>query len=203
MRHMNVTTESRVSDDAGNTVVVWRMDTRAPEDRVSVATLVKCGREEHAMCNLRTIRVSKLARFRSYGEGLVRDAAEGAASTTVITDQRIDDPRDLREDQEFYDEVGKCAESIGESMRMTVKSTKTTTERGTRFCLAETAGFTAPHWNRRPTRNGIACGFTRTRIPPRGLHLQAQPVCLVFRPHGCGPIGSARRGPNINRLLRG
>ena len=133
MRHMNVTTESRVSDDAGNTVVVWRMDTRAPEDRVSVATLVKCGREEHAMCNLRTIRVSKLARFRSYGEGLVRDAAEGAASTTVITDQRIDDPRDLREDQEFYDEVGKCAESIGESMRMTVKSTKTTTERGTRI----------------------------------------------------------------------
>ena len=110
---------------------VWTA--RAPEDRISVATLVKCGREEHAMCKLRTIRVSKPARFRSYGEGLVRDAAEGAASTTVITDQRIDDPRDLREDQEFYDEVGKCAESIGESIHMTVKSTKTTTERGTRI----------------------------------------------------------------------
>ena len=122
-----------MSDDAGNTVVVWRVDARAAEDRVPVATLVKCGQEEHAMRKLRTIRVSKPARFRNYGEGLVRDPSEGAASTTVITEQRIDDPQDLREDQEFYDEIGKCAETIGESIRMTIKGTKTTTERGTRI----------------------------------------------------------------------
>ena len=133
MRHMHFSTESRVSDGAGNSVVVWRVDARAPADRVSVSTLVKCGRPEHAMRKLGTIRVSKPAHFRNYGEGLVRDPSEGAVSNTVITEQRIDDPQDLREDQEFYDEIGKCAESIGESIRMTVKGTKTTTEHGTRI----------------------------------------------------------------------
>ena len=129
MRQMNLSTESRVSDDAGNTVVVWRVDARAPVDRVPVTTLVKCGRQEHAMRKLRTIRVSKLARFRNYGEGLIRDPSEGAASASVTTGQRIDDPQDLRELQEFYDEVGKCAESVGESIRMTAVGTKVTTER--------------------------------------------------------------------------
>ena len=133
MRHMQFSTESRVSDDAGNSVTVWRVNARAPADRVSVSTLVKCGRPEHAMRKLGTIRVSKPAHFRNYGEGLVRDPSEGAASTTVITEQRTEDPQDLREDQEFYDEVGKCAESIGESICMTARSTKTTTERGTRI----------------------------------------------------------------------
>ena len=42
---MHLSTESRVSDDAGNSVVVWRVETLAPEDRVSVATLIKCGQK--------------------------------------------------------------------------------------------------------------------------------------------------------------
>ena len=127
---MRLSTESRLSDDAGNSVVVWRVEALAREDEVSVATLVKCGRKEHAMRKLRTIRISKPAHFRKYGEGLIRDPSEGEASTSVTTGQSIDDPQDLREDQEFFDDVGKCAESIGESIRMTVRSTKTTTERG-------------------------------------------------------------------------
>ena len=44
----------------------------------------------------------------------------------MITGQWIDDPQDLREDQEFYDEVGKCAESIGETVRRTARGTKKT-----------------------------------------------------------------------------
>ena len=130
---MLLMTESRVSDGVGNGVVVWRVDARAQAVREPAATLVKCGRPEHAMRDLRTIRISKPAHFRKYGEGLVRDPSEGAASDTVITEERIDDPGDLREEQEFYDEVAKCAESIGESIRMTAKSTKRTTERGTRI----------------------------------------------------------------------
>ena len=129
MARMHFSTESRVLDDAGNGVVVWRVEARAPEDRVSVATLVKCGRKEHAMRELRTVRISKPAHFREYGEGLIRDPSEGEASTSVATGQRIDDPEDLREDQEFYDEVGKCADSIGETLRLTAVGTKTTTER--------------------------------------------------------------------------
>ena len=130
---MQFWTESRVSDDAGSSVVVWRVDARVPADRGSVATLVKFGRPEHAMRELGTIRVSKPVRFRNYGEGLVRDPSEGAASNTVVTGQRIDDPQDLRELQEFYDEVGTCAERVGESIRITAKGIKTTTERGERI----------------------------------------------------------------------
>ena len=121
---MHLSTESKVSGDAGSSVVVWRVDARSPADRVAVTTLVKCGRQDHAVRKLRTIRVSKPARFRNYGEGLIRDPSEGAAA--MITGQWIDDPQDLREDQEFYDEVGKCAESIGETVRRTARGTKKT-----------------------------------------------------------------------------
>ena len=44
----------------------------------------------------------------------------------MITGQWVDAPKDLRENQEFYDEVGKCAESIGETVRCTAMGTKTT-----------------------------------------------------------------------------
>ena len=133
---MHFSTESRVSDDAGNSVVVWRVEALAPEDRISVATLIKCGSPKHAMRKLRTIRISKPARFRKYGEGLIRDPSEGEVSTSVTTGQRIDDPEDLREEQELYDEVGQCANSIGETIRLTAMGTKTTTSRSAkiRFC---------------------------------------------------------------------
>ena len=81
---MHLSTESRVSDDAGNSVVVWRVEALAPEDRVSVATLIKCGQKKHAMRKLRTIRISKPARFRKYGGGLIRDPSEGEASTSGL-----------------------------------------------------------------------------------------------------------------------
>ena len=121
---MHLSTESKVSGDAGSSVVVWRVDARSPADRVAVTTLVKCGRQDHAVRKLRTIRVSKPARFRNYGEGLIRDPSEGLAA--MITGQWVDAPKDLREDQEFYDKVGKCAESIGETVRCTAMGTKTT-----------------------------------------------------------------------------
>ena len=130
---MHISTESRVSDDAENSVTVWRFEALAPEDRVSVVKLVKCGRREHAMRKLQTIRISKPARFRKYGEGLIRDPSEGKTSTSVTTGQSIDDTEDLREQQGFYDEVGKCANSIGETLRLTAVGTKTTTTRGAKI----------------------------------------------------------------------
>lgn len=133
MRNLRVWTESRVSDDSGNAVTVWRVEARTPEDRAPVTTLVKLGRRVHAVRSLRTIRVSKPAHFRKYGEGLVRDPSEGTASTSVTTEERIDDPRDLRESQEFDDEIGRCAESIGERIRLTTISGKTTTKHTSRI----------------------------------------------------------------------
>ena len=134
---MRFTTQSRISDDAGNSVVVWRADARAPTDRTPVTTLVKCAKQIHAMHSLRTIRISKPARFRDYGEGLVRDSGEGQASTTVITVQQIDDPEDLREQQEFYDEVERCAHNVGQQFRLTAKGTKTTTSHTSRIVFAK------------------------------------------------------------------
>ena len=133
MRNVSMRTESWVSDDSGNTVVVWRFDARPPADRVPAPTLVKCGRRVHTVRRLRTIRVSKPAHFRKYGEGLVRDPSEGAASTSVTTERRIDDPQDLRENQAFHDEVGRCAQSIGETIQLTANGSKTTKKRTSRI----------------------------------------------------------------------
>ena len=133
MRNLRLWTESKVSDDSGNAVTVWRVEARAPEDRAPVSTLVKCGRRVHAVHELGTIRVSKPPHFRKYGEGLVRDPSEGTASTSVTTEHRVDDPRDLRERQEFFDEIGACAESIGEKIRLTAISSKTTSKRTSRI----------------------------------------------------------------------
>ena len=46
----------------------------------------------------------------------------------MTTKQRINDPENLRELQEFYDDVGKCADSIGETLRIMAVGTKTTRE---------------------------------------------------------------------------
>ena len=133
MRNPSLRAESWVSDDSGNTAIVWRFDARTPADRVSTATLVKCGRRVHAVRKLGTIRVSKLPHFRKCGEGLVRDPSEGMASKTVTTARRIDDPQDLRESLAFDDEVQRCAQSIGETGQLTTKGITTTEKRTSRI----------------------------------------------------------------------
>lgn len=134
---MKIVTQSKICDDTGTSVVVWHVDACAPPARPPITTLVKCAKQIHSMRSLRTIRISKPAYFRDYGEGLVRDSGEGQASTTVITAQRIDDPEELREQQEFYDEVGRCAHSVGQELRMTAEGTKTTTSHTSRVTFAK------------------------------------------------------------------
>ena len=199
MTRMHFSTESRVSDDAGNSVVVWRVEARAPEDRVSVATLVKCGRREHAIRELRTVRISKPARFRAYGEGLIRDPSEGEASKSVTTGQRIDDPEDLREDQEFYDEVGKCADSIGETLELTAVDTKTTTEHTMKIRFGQNCWIystaieptTEEQWQR--LRDSLESGYDHVDY----IH-HPRAVRMVTWLYGRGPIGTAGQGRDIN-----
>ena len=75
--------EGSIVDDASNLISVWYLDMRNPEKRVPIRSLVKAGGKQHGMHALETIRVSKPARFRSDGEGLILDPAETLVSRRV------------------------------------------------------------------------------------------------------------------------
>ena len=79
--------EGSIVDDASNLISVWYLDMRNPEKRVPIRSLVKAGGKQHGMHALETIRVSKPARFRSDGEGLILDPAETLVSRRVAIHQ--------------------------------------------------------------------------------------------------------------------
>ena len=133
---MDLTTESKVTDEAGNAVIVWYFDGGKTERHDPVARLIKCGRKVHSMHKLGTLHLSKPERFRRFGEGLIRDPGEGEVSRCVTTAERIDEPEDLQEEQEFLDEVRRCASSIGQDLSIRVTSSKTTEQRGTKIRYA-------------------------------------------------------------------
>jgi hypothetical protein len=133
---MHLATESKVTDEPGNAVIVWHFDGGKTERHDPVARLIKCGRKVHSMHKLGTLRLSKPERFRTFGEGLIRDPGEGKVSRRVTTAERIDEPEDLEEEQEFLDEVRRCASSIGQNLSMRVTSSKTTEQRGTKIRYA-------------------------------------------------------------------
>ena len=128
MTRIHVVTESAITDETGNRITVWYVDVRDPAHRSPITTLIKGGHPEHAIDKLGSIRVSKPARFREFGEGLIRDLSEAQASSHVKTLERVDDPTDLQESQRFNDEVARCAASIGESLSRKVISSKITEE---------------------------------------------------------------------------
>ena len=128
MTRIHVVTESAITDETGNRITVWYVDVRDPEHRSPITTLIKGGRPEHAIDKLGSIRVSKLPLFREVGEGLIKDPSEAQASSCVKTLERVDDPTDLQESQRFYDEVERCAASIGESLSRKITSSKITEE---------------------------------------------------------------------------
>ena len=134
---MHLATESQVTDEAGNAVIVWYFDGGKTERHDPVARLIKCGRKAHSMHKLGTLRLSKPERFRTFGEGLIRDPGEGEVSRCVTTAERIDEPEDLQEEQQFLDEVGRCASSIGQNLSMRVTNSKTTEQRGTKIRFAQ------------------------------------------------------------------
>ena len=133
---IHLTTESQVTDEAGNAVVVWHFDGRTTKRHDRAVRLIKCGRKVHSMHSLGTLRLSKPERFRTFGEGLIRDPAEGEASQCVTTAERIAAPEDLREEQEFLDEVSRCASSVGQKLSMHITSSKTTEQHGIKIRFA-------------------------------------------------------------------
>ena len=72
-------------DDAGNLITTTYVDLREEECRNSISALAKGCKREHALEDGNTILISKPARFRQYGEGLILDVQEGMAKEESVT----------------------------------------------------------------------------------------------------------------------
>ena len=97
----------------------------------------------------------------------------------MTTGQSIDDTEDLREQQEFYDEVGKCANSIGETLRLTAVGTKTTTTRGAKI------------------RFGRNCWIYSTSIEPTIEERSPQPPVLLHALHAADSDSESTEPPDV------
>lgn len=128
MPKLQLLTESRMLDEAGNMVIVWYVDLRDPSCQTPITTLIKGCRKQHAIEDLGTIRISKPECFRKLEEGLIWDVSEARASQSVMLSEQIDDPEDLKESQLFYDELEKCGKSVGEKIRISTTGAKSTKE---------------------------------------------------------------------------
>lgn len=77
--------EGFVLDDAGNIITTSYIDLRDKDNRTVIPALVKGCKREHALEDGETVLISKPARFREYGEALIRDEQEGFAKEEIIT----------------------------------------------------------------------------------------------------------------------
>ena len=79
--------EGGVLDDARNLITTRYIDLRDKDNRTVIPALVKECKREHALEDGETVLISKPARFREYGEVLIRDEQEGfAKEESTVTD---------------------------------------------------------------------------------------------------------------------
>ena len=113
-------------DNDGHLISPIYVDLRKPADRLPITTLVKGCHKQYAIELSKRLRISKPARFREYGERLIRDPREVRVSHTKLVAERIDDPDDLAEAQSVNDEFNKAAELLQFGATFTTKSTRMT-----------------------------------------------------------------------------
>ena len=109
--------EGSLIDDGGNLISSYFVDFRAPADRVPITTVIKGIENKYALECCRTIRISKPAWFREFGEGLINDPSEMSFSHTEEDFVSIDDPNDLAEARMLNDEKNRAAEIIQSKFR--------------------------------------------------------------------------------------
>ena len=66
-------------NDEGNLIISTYIDLREHENRTPITTLIKGCKEQYAIEKCNTIRLSRPALFREFGERLIRDPGEGHA----------------------------------------------------------------------------------------------------------------------------
>ena len=84
-REMLLINGRSVLDDSGNMIATTYTDLRPEEGRTAIPALVKGCSREHALEDGKTVLISKPARFREHGEGLIQDDQEGFAKEGIVT----------------------------------------------------------------------------------------------------------------------
>ena len=80
--------EGFVLSDAGHLIGTSYVDLRKPEDRAPIESLVRGCERKYALEDCETLIISQPARYRSFGEELIRDHQEGSArEESVIVSQ--------------------------------------------------------------------------------------------------------------------
>ena len=112
-------------DDYGHLITSKFIDLRDLEDRLPIGTLIKGCRQEHALENGNTIRISKPEKFRIDGDDLISDLSEMYFSSPEQSEV-VFDPNDLAEAKLRDVELNRAAEILQTGSETTTKSIKKT-----------------------------------------------------------------------------
>lgn len=118
-------------DDYGHLITSKFIDLRDPKDRLPVGTLIKGCRQEYALKNGNTIRISKPEIFRKDGDDLISDLSEmyfSSPEQSVV----VFDPDDLAEAKLKDVELNRAAAILqtgSKTMTKSVKKTRTSSQR--------------------------------------------------------------------------
>ena len=114
--------EGSLVDDSGFLISSYFVDFRDPKKRTPITTVIKGFEKKYGLECCGTVRISKPARFRKFGEGLIRDSSEMSFSHTEEDSVTVNDPRDLAEAEMLNNEKNRAAEIIQSGFRSTTKS---------------------------------------------------------------------------------
>ena len=138
--------EALFLDDDGNVVQTIYVDLRRIEDRTPITKLVKRCEKKYALERSKKIRIAKPEYFRKNEEGLIKDPEETQTVQSVIKEERINHPQDIKEAEEKRKEEERVLELVGENRtkikvigtRKTKKRTLSTAinDTGWIFCAA-------------------------------------------------------------------
>ena len=112
-------------DDYDHLITSKFIDLRDPKDRLPIGTLIKGCRQEHALENGNTIRISKPEKFRTDGDDLISDLSEMYFSSPEQSEV-VYDPNDLAEARLRDVELNRAAEVLQTGSTTTTNSIKKT-----------------------------------------------------------------------------
>ena len=118
-REIIVTSEGAILDDSGNLISTMYVDAREEAERTAIPALVKGCKREHALEDGETLLISNPARFREYGENLIKDIQEGSAQKESVTETELT-PAQARK-QRTLEDLNEARELLSSRVRWTEK----------------------------------------------------------------------------------
>ena len=113
--------EGAVLDDAGNLIMTTYIDLREDGSKTSIPALVKGCKREHALEDGETILISKPARFRKFGEKLIRDVQEGLAKEESV--RVMEETAAQAAEQRVLTDLNEAHEILNARVRMAHRKT--------------------------------------------------------------------------------